>query len=152
MGAGVGARRHKLRRHAVERLLGGGQLGYNWQFSDRFIAGLEADLQGAGVRGGGGFQTLTPAAIYPPFVAATNVTVHRSLEYFGTLRGRLGYAVTPTMLFYATGGLAYGGVATSTAINQSFIPSLLCLRRKERFLRQPRRLDGRRRRGISADQ
>ena len=104
---------------------GGGQLGYNWQFSDRFIAGLEADLQGAGVRGGGGFQTLTPAAIYPPFVAATNVTVHRSLEYFGTLRGRLGYAVTPTMLFYATGGLAYGGVATSTAINQSLTPSLL---------------------------
>ena len=104
---------------------GGGQIGYNWQFSDRFVAGLEADLQGAGVRGGGGFQTLTPAAIYPPFAAATSVTVNRSLEYFGTVRGRLGYAVTPTMLFYVTGGLAYGGIATSTAIRQSLTPSLL---------------------------
>jgi len=104
---------------------GGGQIGYNWQFSDRFVAGLEADLQGAGVRGGGTFQTLIPAAIYPPFVAATSVNVHRSLEYFGTVRGRLGYAVTPAMLLYATGGLAYGGIATSTAVNQSLTPSLL---------------------------
>jgi len=103
----------------------GGQAGYNWQFSDRFVAGFEADLQGAGVRGGGGFTNLTPAAIYPPFVAATSVTVNRSLEYFGTVRGRLGYAVTPTMLFYATGGLAYGGIATSTAVRQSLTPSLL---------------------------
>jgi hypothetical protein len=29
------------------------------------------------------------------------------------------------MLFYATGGLAYGGIATSTAIRQSLTPSLL---------------------------
>jgi len=80
----------------------GGEAGYNWQFSDRFVAGFEADLQGAGVRGGGGFTNLTPAAIFPPFLAATSVTVNRSLEYFGTVRGRVGYAVTPTMLFYAT--------------------------------------------------
>jgi len=33
--------------------LSGGQLGYNWQFSEKFIVGVEADLQGAGVRGGG---------------------------------------------------------------------------------------------------
>jgi len=103
----------------------GGQVGYNWQFSDRFVAGLEGDLQGAGFRGGGGFTNLTPAAVYPPFIAATSVTVNRSLEYFGTVRGRLGYAVTPTLLFYATGGLAYGGIATSTAVNQSLTPSLL---------------------------
>jgi opacity protein-like surface antigen len=103
----------------------GGEAGYNWQFSDRFVAGLEGDLQGAGVRGGGGFTNLTPAAIYPPFAAATSVTVNRSLEYFGTVRGRLGYAVTPTMLLCATGGLAYGGIATSTAVRQSLTPSLL---------------------------
>jgi opacity protein-like surface antigen len=83
---------------------------------------------------------------------ATSVTVNRSLEYFGTVRGRLGYAVTPTLLFYATGGLAYGGIATSTAVNQSLTPSLLLSAgAKERFLRQPRRLDGRRRSGIGAD-
>ncbi len=103
----------------------GAQLGYNWQFSDRYVAGLEADIQGGGIRGGGGFETLTPAAVYPPFFAATSVTVHRTLEYFGTVRGRLGYAVTPTMLLYATGGLAYGGISTSTAVRQSLTPSIL---------------------------
>ena len=41
------------------------------------------------------------------------------------MRGRLGYAVTPTMLLYATGGLAYGGISTSTAVRQSLTPSIL---------------------------
>jgi outer membrane immunogenic protein len=31
----------------------------------------------------------------------------------GTVRGRLGYLVTPTILVYGTGGLAYGGVHAS---------------------------------------
>ena len=102
----------------------GGQLGYNWQFSDRWVAGLEADLQGGGIRGGGGgFTGFTPAAVYPPFFVTTNVSFNRTLEYLGTVRGRLGYAITPTMLFYATGGLAYGGISTSTTIRQSLTPS-----------------------------
>jgi opacity protein-like surface antigen len=103
----------------------GGQLGYNWQFSDHWVAGLEADIDAGGVRGGGGFTNLTPAAIFPPFVAATSVSVNRTLEYLGTVRGRLGYAITPTMLLYATGGLAYGGISTSTTVRQSLTPSEL---------------------------
>ena len=102
----------------------GGQLGYNWQFSDRWVAGLEADIDAGGIRGGGGFTNLTPAAIFPPFVAATSVSVNRTLEYLGTVRGRLGYAITPTILAYATGGLAYGGISTSTTVRQSLTPSL----------------------------
>jgi opacity protein-like surface antigen len=101
----------------------GGQLGYNWQFSDRWVAGLEADLQAGGIRGGGGFTNLTPAAVFPPFVVATSVNVNRTLEYLGTVRGRLGYAVTPSMMAYATGGLAYGGISTSTTVRQSLTPS-----------------------------
>ncbi len=102
----------------------GGQLGYNWQFADRWVAGLEADLEGGGIRGGGGgFTGFTPAAVYPPFAVATTVSFNRTLEYLGTVRGRLGYAITPTMLFYATGGLAYGGISTSTTVRQSLTPS-----------------------------
>jgi opacity protein-like surface antigen len=103
----------------------GGQLGYNWQFSDRWVVGLEADLQGGGIRGGGGFANLTPAAFYPPFVANTTVDINRTLEYLGTVRGRLGYAITPTMLFYATGGLAYGGISTTATVRQTLTPSTL---------------------------
>ena len=33
----------------------------------------------------------------------------------GTVAGRVGYLFTPTLLIYARGGLAYGGVSVSTA-------------------------------------
>lgn len=103
----------------------GGQAGYNWQFAERLVAGFEADLQGAGVRGGGGFANVTPSPVVPGSFAVTSATVKRSLEYFGTVRGRLGYAVTPTMLVYATGGLAYGGVNMSATLQQTLTPSIL---------------------------
>ncbi|WP_180982487.1 outer membrane protein [Methylocella silvestris] len=103
--------------------MSGGQLGYNWQFGDRWIAGVETDIAAGGVRGGGGFTTVTPAAV-PPFNVATSVSVNRTLEYLGTVRGRLGYAVTPTIMAYVTGGLAYGGLSTATTVRQSFNPSV----------------------------
>lgn len=45
--------------------------------------------------------------------AATTVS-HR-LDYLGTVRGRVGITVSPTLLLYGTGGLAYGGVSASTS-------------------------------------
>jgi opacity protein-like surface antigen len=106
-------------------LMSGGQAGYNWQFADKFVAGLEADIQSGGVNGGGGFRNVTATAVDPAASAATNVSVNRRLEYLGTVRGRLGYALTPTLLVYATGGLAYGGVDLTTTIRQNLSPSLL---------------------------
>ena len=100
----------------------GGQAGYNWQFADKLIAGLEADIQGAGVRGGGGLANVTGA---PTGFAVTGGKFNRSLEYLGTVRGRLGYAVTPTLMAYVTGGLAYGGANLTTTISQSLTPSIL---------------------------
>lgn len=100
----------------------GGQLGYNWQFSDRFILGVEADIQGAGVRGGNGQLSVWPAG---PGFAATSFKANRQLEYLGTARARLGYAITPTIMAYVTGGFAYGGANLSGAVSQALRPSLL---------------------------
>jgi outer membrane immunogenic protein len=36
------------------------------------------------------------------------------VDWLGTLRGRIGYLVTPALLGYATGGLAYGGASLRT--------------------------------------
>jgi outer membrane immunogenic protein len=77
---------------------GGGQIGYNWQ-RDRFVFGMEADIQGSGIHG-------SATTSVTPGVSATGST---SLDWFGTVRGRLGYAWGPTLL-YATGGFAYGEV------------------------------------------
>ena len=70
----------------------------------RIVIGVEADLQGSGIRGGGGFSSVLPGAA-PGSIVVTSGNSHRTLEHFGTARARLGYAVTPTVMGYLTGGL-----------------------------------------------
>jgi outer membrane immunogenic protein len=74
--------------------LGGGQLGYNWQGFGPIVLGLETDFQGT--IGSGSVSSVTDAI---------NATAKN--PWFGTTRGRLGYAFDRVM-FYATGGAAYG--------------------------------------------
>ena len=107
----------------LDGFFSGGQLGYNWQFSDRLIVGLEADVQGLGVRGGNGQNSVYPANSNG--TAGTSMKLDRDLEFLGTARGRLGYAVTPTLMTYVTGGLAYGGANMSGAVSQSLRPGTL---------------------------
>jgi outer membrane immunogenic protein len=79
--------------------LGGGQIGYNAQFQS-LVFGIEADLQGADISDG--FSGPIPGTGYFG-TASTNV------DWFSTVRGRIGYAAGPALL-YATGGLAFGDV------------------------------------------
>ena len=44
----------------------------------------------------------------------TDLSATKEIDYLGTVRGRLGWLASPTLLFYGTGGLAYGGVKAST--------------------------------------
>jgi opacity protein-like surface antigen/outer membrane receptor protein involved in Fe transport len=90
--------------------LGGGQAGYNWQWGI-WLAGIEADFEFAHQR------TLTAlvcsGTICNPAIglAAPELLTHEhNLDWFGTLRGRLGAAITPDIAAYATGGLAYAVV------------------------------------------
>jgi outer membrane immunogenic protein len=73
----------------------GGQIGYNWQFG-RLLVGAEADMQTADIS-----DHLRDFNFDDRF--------HSRLDWFGTVRGRVGYAFDRTLL-YATGGFAYGGV------------------------------------------
>jgi outer membrane immunogenic protein len=57
-------------------------------------------------------------------VAALPVTNNLSekLDWFGTVRGRIGPTITPTILAYVTGGLAYGEVhATNTVTGTNLV-------------------------------
>ncbi|MGA8169992.1 MAG: outer membrane beta-barrel protein [Methylocystis sp.] len=97
--------------------IGGGQIGYNYQFSPAVVAGFEADIQG--LAGGGGtssFSVASPGALNPTHTFGGTVSASQSLDYLGTVRGRIGYLFTPSLLVYATGGLAYGGAN----LNSSF--------------------------------
>jgi outer membrane immunogenic protein len=99
----------------------GGQIGYNWQTSN-WVFGIEADAQWTGQKGsttalcagvGACFPGLTAL---PPAGVASTATVSDKLEWFGTIRGRVGVTFTPTVLLYVTGGGAYGSVQTDVTI------------------------------------
>lgn len=78
----------------------GGMLGYNWQV-DQVVLGVETDLNYGYLKGAGGTEfdyELTG--------------VGYDLDWYGTLRGRAGYAAG-NLLFYGTAGLAYGGMDTT---------------------------------------
>ena len=111
-------------------IIGGVQTGYNRQINN-WVYGVEADIQASGQNGSttgvcaGGALTPVSAlssACAPghigdtaPFnVAALPVTstLNQRLDWFGTLRGRIGPTITPTLMVYATGGLAYGQVSS----------------------------------------
>jgi outer membrane immunogenic protein len=91
-------------------VLGGAQLGGNWQ-TGSFVYGLETDFQFSAVDG-----RITapncPAAICGVAVSAS---YRRNMPWFGTVRGRVGYA-RDSWLLYATGGYAYAHIdSTATA-------------------------------------
>src|SRR6185312_14587303 len=44
---------------------------------------------------------------------AISTGVTKSIDWFGTVRGRVGFLVTPQWLLYGTGGLAYGETKSS---------------------------------------
>ena len=93
-------------------VIGGGQVGYNWQVAPTWVVGIEADFQGTNAKGSNSFAFLGA----PPVLPITT-TYTRELDWLGTLRGRFGYLWFPSLMFYGTGGLTYGenkiGVAAS---------------------------------------
>src|SRR6204780_3223372 len=73
--------------------VGGAQAGYNWQ-SGAMVFGLEGDLQASAAD-----DTFAPWKFSNP--------------WFGTVRGRVGYAFG-NVLLYGTGGLAFGELRGET--------------------------------------
>jgi outer membrane immunogenic protein len=73
--------------------VGGVQAGYNWQ-SGSFVFGLEGDIQATGAE-----ETFAPWKFSNP--------------WFGTVRGRAGFAFNNVM-FFGTGGLAFGELRATT--------------------------------------
>jgi len=102
--------------------IGGAQAGYNFMLSPTFLAGFEFDIQASSLRGSASGANAVPVAtVFGPGTGlfTAGITASRGLDYIGTVRGRLGAAITPSLLLYLTGGLAYGGVKSSTSITQT---------------------------------
>lgn len=112
--------------------IAGGQAGYNWQ-SANWVYGIEGDLQWSGEKGSAGFNcaptgpaggACLPGLTFLPAgsAAGTSLSINQHLQWFGTVRGRVGILATPKVLFYGTGGLAFGEIKT-TGTMSGFTPA-----------------------------
>ena len=89
--------------------VGGAQAGYNWQVGN-FVYGLEGDINYNGWNN----TTNNIYVLAAPLAGTFTTAVNSKLNWFGTFRGRIGVAASPTILIFGTGGLAYGQVSSST--------------------------------------
>jgi len=122
----------------ADGFLGGGQVGFNYQFGagSGLVVGVEADIQGIDLNNddddrfnhnGTTFTLLDGAtgAIVTDddFVAVRNGA--SSLDWFGTARGRIGWAFD-RVLVYGTGGFAFGGGDNNNGCPEGFRSSRDC--------------------------
>ncbi|QGM46952.1 outer membrane protein [Methylocystis heyeri] len=103
-------------------VVGGGQVGFNYQIGPNLVVGVETDFQGAGISGGGSSYALAGGAGATPDPAhnflhlqSGIVNVSAGTGWIGTVRGRVGFLATPSVLLFATGGFAYGNTYANVA-------------------------------------
>lgn len=84
--------------------LGGLQLGYNLQVTPNIVVGIEGDIQLANIEGSAAWSSTVGAG--------SSGSVSSQIDWFGTLRGRIGFAFD-RVLVYGTGGLAFGQAEVS---------------------------------------
>jgi opacity protein-like surface antigen len=82
----------------------GGHAGYNWQWGQRGVVGLEIDYSAASIKS-------TQVAILNS-IDVTEVinkrTLQSKLDSLASARARAGFLVGPEFLLYGTGGVAWG--------------------------------------------
>jgi outer membrane immunogenic protein len=100
--------------------IGGGQVGFNWQWNKWLVLGAEADFQGSDMQGSDTLSPIiqndgTPWPFDHSFIHSNERT-----QWFGTVRGRIGFVPFCRLLIYGTGGLAYGNVDYSANTDFGF--------------------------------
>lgn len=86
-------------------VVGGGQIGYNWQFAPNWVLGIEGDISGTGIRN----NAVAPVTILGVPQPNVNHEADRNIDWMASVRGRLGWTSDRWMV-YATGGAAWADV------------------------------------------
>ncbi len=95
-------------------VVGGYYGGYNYQVNPSIVIGYESDFSGTSLTGNNNGASsynfypspLTPNGVLIPVSPFNGSKL--SLTWLGTVRGRVGWLFTPSLLVYGTGGFAYG--------------------------------------------
>jgi outer membrane immunogenic protein len=97
-------------------VVGGLQLGYNWQLQSNWLLGFETDFDWSGMRGSSTVVHDFRGSPFLPFAS----TVDEHVKWFGTVRGRVGWLPWSNLLIYGTGGFADGRVDHTASLSGSF--------------------------------
>jgi opacity protein-like surface antigen len=103
-------------------VLGGGQIGYNFQLSPNWLIGVEGEFDGSSAQGVGNINTQMVGPIAP----GQNGSLTSDHDWYAAADGRLGYIMGP-LLLYGKGGAAWmnakydfaavGAVTGSSTVN-----------------------------------
>ena len=101
-------------------ITGGLQLGYHLQVAPQWVTGLEADFNGLDFNSSGtsSFRLGPSVGLSSP----VSLVASAKADWFGTVRGRIGWLPTEQFLVYGTGGLAYGHIKETLVLNA--VPNL----------------------------
>jgi outer membrane immunogenic protein len=100
----------------LDGVIGGVQIGYDWQNSATWVGGLEADFQWADEKNSGNFSATTNDC---EGICSISGTIGSQIHWFDTVRGRLGWLYNPTTMVYGTAGVAYGKVSINGSLTNS---------------------------------
>jgi opacity protein-like surface antigen len=97
----------------------GGQAGHNWLLHNIFstwdgVLGVEVDFQGKSDSKSATYSSETADPNFPGFPMNQTYTQTDRISTLGTLRGRAGVLWGPSTLIYATAGVAWASVRTSS--------------------------------------
>jgi len=93
--------------------VGGVEAGYNWQAGSNWLVGVEADFSWAEWDGKSSGANVIVS--FPGGAPLQTTAAEQSTDWYGTVRGRLGWLATPNLLLFGTGGFAYGRVDGSAS-------------------------------------
>ena len=101
--------------------IGGGQIGYNWQFSPQFVLGVEWMFDGTDIKSDTG-----TVAVIDPFLGPATLSANEKVDWLTTVTARLGYAAN-NWLFYVKGGGGWvhdKATVTDVSANGAFSASI----------------------------
>ena len=96
-----------LAPHGV--VLGGG-IGADYQLG-HFVTGIVSDISWSDINNSKTFISILGGDI------SGSLKGSAKLDWFGTTRGRVGYLITPALLAYGTGGVAYGAASATVSLD-----------------------------------